>query len=223
MTLWKSDLVVSSLCDDIDDHVSCRDLPIRAVASQDSLFINHDFCIAETVKSLEKKYDILDLTTTLLKKLQDSSGSKESGVDFECGKFLANLEHLLRCLQQIALDAIFRHYEELIGAHILRWLNYWQHRKRIGEGWFTEWPNGHRPLSTTWPWNVKTSLLVSWGVCWMFYGAATPHTNTQDQLRTTRNPTREATDFSGSFGPRELGSPPRPNPQAPPAPAPGKE
>ena len=37
---------------------------------------------------------------------------------------------------------------------------------------FTEWPGGHRcALSTTWPWNVKTSLMVLWGVCWMFYGS----------------------------------------------------
>ena len=35
---------------------------------------------------------------------------------------------------------------------------------------FTEWPGGRRrALSTTWPWNVKTSLMVLWGVCWMFY------------------------------------------------------
>lgn len=35
-----------------------------------------------------------------------------------------------------------------------------------------EWPDGHRLLSTTWPWNVKISILVIWGVCWMFYGEA---------------------------------------------------
>lgn len=154
-----------------------------------------------------------------MKKLQSPSGSKETDVDFECGKFLANLEHLLRCLQQIALEAIFRHYGDLVGA--LHWLSYWQHRKRIGEGWFTEWPNGHRPLSTTWPWNVKTSLLVLWGVCWMFYGASTPYTHTRDQQRTTRNPAQGEEDFSGGFGPRQLGSPPRPSPQAPSIP--GKE
>lgn len=94
---------------------------------------------------------------------------------------MANLEHLLRCLKQIALDAIIRYYLTIVEAHILHWHHYWQYQKRIDEGWFAEWPNGQRPLSTTWPWNVKPSLLVLWGVCWMFYGSSGYNT------RTTRN------------------------------------
>jgi hypothetical protein len=31
-----------------------------------------------------------------------------------------------------------------------------------------EWPDGHRFLSTTMPWNIPPSLVVLWGVCWMF-------------------------------------------------------
>lgn len=39
----------------------------------------------------------------------------------------------------------------------------------FGSGWFFEWPGGKRPLNSTWPWaDVKPSLLVLWGVCWMF-------------------------------------------------------
>lgn len=38
-----------------------------------------------------------------------------------------------------------------------------------GLGWFFEWPGGRHPLNTTWPWaDVKPSLVVLWGVCWMF-------------------------------------------------------
>lgn len=40
----------------------------------------------------------------------------------------------------------------------------------FGDGWFLEWPGGQRPLNSTWPWSgVKLSILVLWGVCWMFY------------------------------------------------------
>lgn len=40
----------------------------------------------------------------------------------------------------------------------------------FGVGWFLEWPGGQRPLNSTWPWSgVKLSILVLWGVCWMFY------------------------------------------------------
>jgi hypothetical protein len=43
-------------------------------------------------------------------------------------------------------------------------------RAIFGIGWFFEWPSGRHPLNSTWPWaDVKPSLLVLWGVCWMFY------------------------------------------------------
>jgi hypothetical protein len=43
-------------------------------------------------------------------------------------------------------------------------------RAVFGIGWFFEWPSGRHPLNSTWPWaDVKPSLLVLWGVCWMFY------------------------------------------------------
>lgn len=32
-----------------------------------------------------------------------------------------------------------------------------------------EWPSGRRPPCTTMPWNIWPSLMVLWGVCWMFY------------------------------------------------------
>ncbi|KAH6682612.1 hypothetical protein B0J14DRAFT_129165 [Halenospora varia] len=63
--------------------------------------------------------------------------------------------------------------------------NYSNRRGRLGEsairlrclfgsGWFFEWPGGKHPLSSTWPWaDVKPSLLVLWGVCWMFVVAPT--------------------------------------------------
>jgi hypothetical protein len=43
-------------------------------------------------------------------------------------------------------------------------------RAVFGIGWFFEWPSGRHPLNSTWPWaDVKPSLLVLWGVCWMFF------------------------------------------------------
>jgi hypothetical protein len=32
----------------------------------------------------------------------------------------------------------------------------------------SEYSSGKRPASTTWPWSIKPSLAVLWGVCWMF-------------------------------------------------------
>ena len=163
------------------------------LAAHDRLFLQHDVHLVGP-KSVNELEDVLCLTSALLDRLQDRSGShavpKSGGLaedslsgDLDCDKFVANLQHILRTLQQAALEAIIRHYLNLVEAHILHWHLYWQHSKRLGEGWFAEWPNGLRPLSTTWPWNIKPSLVVLWGVCWMFHGPSGSH-----HRRRTRNP-----------------------------------
>ena len=87
----------------------------------------------------------------------------------EVEKFAANLEHMLLYLQQAALQALILIRLSPLEAEVNHWRNHWQQQKQFNDGWFTEWPSGVRPLSTTWPWNIKPSLLVLWGVCWMFF------------------------------------------------------
>ncbi len=97
--------------------------------------------------------------------------------DIVSEKFYANLEHLLRCLQQIALDTVVCLCVSLFITDLFRWNDH----QRDADEWFAEWPNAQHPLNTTWPWNVKTALLVLWGVCWMFYangGAGALHRGT---------------------------------------------
>lgn len=221
-----TDLIVSSLLGDLDIHVSCRNLPLRTIAAQDSLFLKHDFHTAWSSKSLDKNYDVLDSTNELLGRLQDFSESDGLTCmdddarrgDFGCANFIANLTHLLCCLRQIVLNAIIQHYLDLVEAHILHWHKSWQYRKRIGEGWFAEWPNGQRPLNTTWPWNVKTSLLVLWGVCWMFYGPPGHPPHARDNVDGTRNRrrTEQGATFGGDLRTRQLGLDLQPTLQAPP-------
>lgn len=125
--------------------------------------------------------NIFDLTTLLLGRLQHLSGSdgRTQGSDHKnnrtgwvgsiCHKTVANLEHLLRCLQRASLEALISDKLKIIEAEISGWHQYWQLSRTIFQGWFSEWPNGQRPLNTTWPWNVRPSLVVLWGVCWMFF------------------------------------------------------
>ena len=115
----------------------------------------------------------------------------QSGID---------LHHLLWSLQTAALKAIIHRFLKIVEVHTLHSHVRWQHAKRIGEGWYAEWSNCHRPLSTTWPWNIKPSLLVLWGVCWMFYG---PSDN--NEYRTTRNP-RGAAPLSENLRTGQVGS-----------------
>ena len=111
-----------------------------------------------------------------------------------------DLHHLLWSLQKAALEVIIHRFLKIVEVHTLHAHVRRQHCKRIGEEWYAEWPNCHRPLSTTWPWNIKPSLLVLWGVCWMFYG---PSDNVEK--RTTRNP-RGAAPLSEALRTGQVGS-----------------
>ena len=80
--------------------------------------------------------------------------------------FIANLEHLLLCLQTELLLAPFRHGWDLVQKHVN---DCQKEQSRRSEDWFFEYPDARHPLSTTWPWSIRPSLAVLWGVCWMFW------------------------------------------------------
>ena len=79
---------------------------------------------------------------------------------------IANLHHLLLCLLSQLLCQLVHFCIELVRDHIAECQKL---RSRWREEWFFEFPDGRPPLSTTWPWSIKPSLAVLWGVCWMFY------------------------------------------------------
>lgn len=73
------------------------------------------------------------------------------------------LYNLQRYLEAYIADSFNRALESL--SEVVSRL-----RAVFGIGWFFEWPSVRHPLNSTWPWaDVKPSLLVLWGVCWMFY------------------------------------------------------
>jgi hypothetical protein len=47
---------------------------------------------------------------------------------------------------------------------------------------FAEFPNRRRPKCTTMPWNIWPSLVVLWGVCWMFYTPSSHQEDTREQI-----------------------------------------
>ena len=84
------------------------------------------------------------------------------GID---GNFIANYEHMLLGLQTALIEALARKaLEELLrGGH--------DKKQRKLLSWFTEFAEKPQPLSTSFPWTIKPSLAVLWGVCWMCYGS----------------------------------------------------
>lgn len=180
-----ADVESSRLLTDLDSLALPRDLSLRAVAADDGLFLRSKLDWVASITSVRKIRHVFDVTTLLLDRLQcvhEEGGRQQQqqqhGVahppaydGLKCDKFVANLEHMLLCLQQAAFDALVREFLNLIEADIRRWDQYWHQGKHLGDNWFSEWPSGRRPLSTTWPWNIKPSLVILWGVCWQFYGS----------------------------------------------------
>ena len=123
---------------------------------------------------------LFDLTTLLLSRI-DAVGSKgafhsDVGLEYEPEYkrlqdevFLANLTHLLRRLQYMLLQTLVRRSLQALDECANHWNSYWLQRKKADDGWFAEWPDSQPPFSSTMPWNIKPSLVVLWGVCWMFY------------------------------------------------------
>jgi len=86
--------------------------------------------------------------------------------------FIANLMHALLCLENDLLRASKRDILDQLLKVLLEDQKKWQ-RHRNFRTWFSVFPRVRHPLSTTWPWSIKPSLAVLWGVCWMFYCALT--------------------------------------------------
>ncbi|KAL9607730.1 MAG: hypothetical protein Q9167_007381 [Letrouitia subvulpina] len=166
------------------------------VAEQDHgrlWFEDHVFlhCGAKSItrtKDMTELSYIFDFATSLLQRLwslpgRSSGWSKHLSGTHNClevKKATARLEHILRYLRQAALEALIHYGLRLLGADALHEQDYWDQQRHLDYGWFSEWPNSRRPLSTTWPWNIIPSLVVLWGVCWMFYD------NTTKSLRKLR-------------------------------------
>ena len=137
---------------------------------------------------------IIDLTSSIIDRLQPvdrpCTGIEPKNPDHDYGNvdcrnetWVANLMHLLLCLRALAYELLIKMRMKLLMPIIKDWYlewdqeqlshhNEWQQQKIANRNqmWFAEWPGRRPPLNTTWPWLVKPSLMVLWGVCWMFYG-----------------------------------------------------
>lgn len=161
------------LCD-LDSHTQSSGKSIRKIAAHDEQFLKYDAEQTARTSSTATLSQILTSTKLVLDCLQlqgrqSSINRKNSNEDcdkLKYEKFLANLEHLIRCLRHAVIEALLQEALRLLEVQF--WGQYLRQQREI-EGCFAEWPNDQPPLSTTWPWNVKPSLVVLWGVCWMFY------------------------------------------------------
>lgn len=210
---------VASLLTESEHPINKKNSIIRVIAAQNRLLLQQDFHLIGTTKKDNELRTFLCLAGAFSGRLQDRSGTlavrkgsciveKSLSGELICDKLAAHFEHTLGSLRQDALEVIIRYYLNIIEAHFLHLHLRWQHSNRIGEGWFAEWPNGRRPLSTTWPWNIKPSLLVLWGVCWMFYG---PGDNRKKPTRNLGGAANLGEDFRTGHPGGDQSQPSQPN------------
>ena len=156
----------------VDESFKHSDNPLSAVASDDKLFLSRNteltfdkFSLEEVVGQMALVHDAVDVLYRARCEYDDQwliSQGQEIGINID-EAFIANYEHLLLQLLAQLVDALTRKViEALISGGQDK-----KQRKLLS--WFAEYPNNCHPLSTTWPWSIKPSLAVLWGVCWMFF------------------------------------------------------
>ncbi|CAA9959741.1 hypothetical protein PTMSG1_03149 [Pyrenophora teres f. maculata] len=145
------------------------------LAANDKLFIKHsnariaEACtLNETIQLLVDAHDAINVLSECRLRHGDEwllAQGLEAGLVLD-DKFVANYEHLLLRLQTELIEALARKVlEELLrGGH--------DKKQRKLLSWFTEFAAKPQALSTCFPWTIKPSLAVLWGVCWMFYDGA---------------------------------------------------
>ncbi|KAK2764344.1 hypothetical protein FQN54_009037 [Arachnomyces sp. PD_36] len=180
----------NSLLHELDGHANRKTLPLAQVAADEKLFLSQSTTtLVDTVSPATNPQHaayLFDLSSLLIDRLdvfrsQQPTGSYHSS----CGQsglqllldatFIANLLHLLLRLQRRLFQVLVNQSIQQIEEITRHWREYWQQQRKLGGNWFNEWPDGRRPLSTTWPWNIRPSLVILWGVCWMFYNNVSPH------------------------------------------------
>jgi hypothetical protein len=168
---------INGLLNGLDANSPSGTFPLTAIASDDR-FLCGQFpdalakFLAQILSWSNAAY-FFDASTYLIGKLQAiySSGPKASykwsDLDDGCEQlkneiFLANIIHLLRRFQSHLLQILVRkprtQFDDL--AHYLH--AYLELRERLDKDCTKEWPSGQRPLNTTWPWNIRPSLVVLW-------------------------------------------------------------
>jgi hypothetical protein len=169
----RTNFVLGSLL--IWSSVSCGvgDIGLWSIARNDARFLRYReprFNQLEW-KAASRKLSSLDAALTTLAYIKSSLGQLSQDLLEQLDeKTMANLEHLLlsirECLAQTMVSKAWRFIKGSMSRehHLVERRLY----KYGGDKWCSEFSGNQRPLSTTWPWSIRPSLAVIWGVCWMF-------------------------------------------------------
>ncbi|USP82071.1 hypothetical protein yc1106_09345 [Curvularia clavata] len=176
--------LIRMLCT-LDSKLNCKaGNAFSSIASSSVLFLKHDNAPILEACSMNETIQLLAHVHDAINVLSDCRA--QYGDDWLLGQglaiglildqnFIANYEHLLLCLQAQLVDVLARKaLEELLqGNH--------DKKQRKLLGWFAEFADKPQALSTSFPWTIKPSLAVLWGVCWMYYYGRTAGIDDEQQ------------------------------------------
>ena len=180
------------------DNLNTAGHALSTVAGNDRLFLKHDNASIFEGYSLNQTIQLL---ITVREAINTVAGCRlqygddwlvAQGLDFGLDIdeiFIANYEHLLLRLQAELIQALTRKaLEELLrGGH--------DKRQRKLLSCLAEFADKPRPLSTSFPWTIKPSLAVLWGVCWMFYDRDSSEQDARAGDRVRRDRVLQHLDF----------------------------
>ena len=164
-----------SILQDIDGGFSSPKNALSKIAADNRLFVERnndprfdDLSLRDIARCLALVHDAIDT----LNRARSEHGDRwlicqgnEIGLRID-ETFIANYGHLLLRLRNQLIQTFVRKAIEWLEADARQ--GYGKKQRNL-LSWFSEFPDNHRPISTTWPWSIKPSLAVLWGVCWMFY------------------------------------------------------
>nr|OQO22860.1 hypothetical protein B0A51_09282 [Rachicladosporium sp. CCFEE 5018] len=169
---------IDELLFELESPVKSHKLSLKEVASNNTKFLDRSADFTIDLTPLKYLRHLQVVVKDLLETLRRIAPPHTSASAFPAGKgtadptldftYIANLEHLLLCLQQ-QLNCLLIELLDLCGELLRKHIAECQKdHDRYCKEWFFEYPDVRHPLSTTWPWNIKPSLVILWGVCWMF-------------------------------------------------------
>ncbi|KAJ4356619.1 uncharacterized protein N0V89_004655 [Didymosphaeria variabile] len=211
-----SGIKVQQTLDSIDTKISFGGSPLSAVAGDSKLFVKQKaefnfetYSLNQVAQLLIAVHDAINVLQSCRAQFDDEwlvAQGLDAGINFDA-VFLANYEHLLMRLYSQLVTALSRKALDLL---LLGGYDKKQHRLL---SWFTEFSDKPRPLSTSL--DIKPSLAVLWGVCWMFYAD-----NQANNGRVPRDAVLQHVDLAGwrapepteymNFGLELIGTQPQP-------------
>jgi hypothetical protein len=158
----------------IDNTLNFTGNLFSTIAGNSELFLKHNHApiyegcsMHETIQLLVAVFDAINVLSECRLQYGDEwlmAQGLDVGLSMD-ENFIANYEHMLLRLQTALIEALARKaFEELLHGG-------YDKKQRKLLTWFTEFAEKPQPLSTSFPWTIKPSLAVLWGVCWMFYGS----------------------------------------------------